>query len=669
MKTDYAKLDLWRRRLADNAARFAAETGKMDARERMYRGDNTITPTVTGDKTTKAAHVRNICAEMVESTVSSSIPQPKVTAKRKKDEHLAKIIEDMLRNEIDNLGFRQLNDMMERTVPIQGGAAFLVEWDNTKRDHYTVGELCVSSIHPKQIVPQDGVYTGIEDMDYIILKIPQTKEYIRNKYGIDVDDQNEEFIDVKGTDSSSAKDMVTQCVAYYRNSDGGIGIYSWVNNTQIEDIEDYQARHSRKCSVCGAPETDAVQPMDSPTMDGNPIGEPGKREKGVCPYCGSTKWESSSDDWQEVFLPISLSDGTQIPGEHAETEIDELGNQVVNIVPTKIPYYKPDIYPVILIKNVSVFGKLLGDSDIDKLESYQNSINRMETKISEKLIKSGSYITLPPDASIKHNAEDMKVIYPRSAADMAQIAVFNLEGNIEQDLAYEAQLYEEAKQVIGVTDSYLGRTDTTATSGKAKEFAAAQSAGRMESRRVMKEAAYAALYEAMFKFKLAYADEPRPVVAQDNRGHAAYEEFNRYDFLEQDDAGEWCWNDRFIFSCDTAMGMASNREAMWQETRNNFQSGAFGNPAELDTLALYWNEMASLHYPGAESKKEYFDQKKQEQMMQQQMLAQQQQMAQMRTLSNGMTGDVSSQIIAKAQQDAAQDAAQFRGKQGIALNQ
>ena len=79
----------------------------------------------------------------------------------------AKIIEDMLRNEMDRLPFAEINDLMERIVPIQGGGAYLVEWDNTARTHTTIGELNVVPIHPRQMVPQDGVYSGIEDMDYI----------------------------------------------------------------------------------------------------------------------------------------------------------------------------------------------------------------------------------------------------------------------------------------------------------------------------------------------------------------------------------------------------------------------------------------------------------------------------------------------------------------------
>lgn len=281
----------------------------------------------------------------------------------------------------------------------------------------------------------------------------------------------------------------------------------------------------------------------------------------------------------------------------------------------------------------------------------------------EKLIKGGSYLTLPEDATIS-TGKDINIIYPEDPAAKAMIGVVNVEGSIQQDLVYLNQLYEEAKQIVGVTDSYLGRNDPSAASGKAKEFAAAQSAGRMESRRVMKEAAYAQLFECMFKFLLAYSDEPRPVVSTANNGHADYEEFNRYDFLEQDEAGEWTWNDNFLFSCDSATGIENNRTAMWNETRNNFQSGAFGNPAELDTLILFWTKMAMLHYPGATDTRDFLEQKKREMQMAQQMQAQQQQMAQMRTLRSGMTQDVAEGVLAQAQRDAAQDAMNM-GNRGV----
>ena len=573
-----ANLEMWQARLERNESAYESKLDDMDRRERAYKGSRVLDIRVAGDRKRKANHVRNLTAEIIEAHVNSSIPQPKVTAKRQKDEKKAKIIEDMLRNELNRMPFEMLNDQQERTVPIQGGGMFLVEWDNTQRSHTTVGELNVSLLHPKQVIPQDGVYSGIEDMDYIILKIPQTKEYIRRRYNVRVKDESEQEPDIKSESNvSPADDMVTQYIAYYRNSKGGIGLYSWVNDIELEDLDDYQARRVQRCTVCG---------------EAKPL------EGGKCPKCGSSKWTAEAQEYETLSNPVKRSDGSEIPAAVVDMA-------TLEVKPTRIPYYQPNIYPIILQKNVSLFGEFLGDSDVDKVRDQQNTCNRIESKIVEKLVKSGSYMVLPDDASIRADAEDMKVIRPGNAGNAQLISVKDMQGNISPDLTYLAQVYEEARQIIGITDSFQGRRDNTATSGTAKEFAAAQAAGRLESKRVMKDAAYAALFEAMFKFKLAYADEPRPVLARDMNGDTVYEEFNRYDFLEQDETGEWYWNDQFLFSCDTTAPLANNREAMWQETRTNLQSGAFGDPTDLQTLILYWTKMEQLHYPGSSETKAF----------------------------------------------------------------
>ena len=123
------------------------------------------------------------------------------------------------------------------------------------------------------------------------------------------------------------------------------------------------------------------------------------------------------------------------------------------------------------------------------------------------------------------------------------------------------------------------------------------------------------------------------MTSRDLQGNTTYEEFNRYDFLEQDVTGEWYWNDQFLFSCDTSTPLANNREAMWQETRENLQTGAFGDPTDVRTLILFWTKMELLHYPGAADTKAFLEQRLQEQMqqemmMQQQMIQQAQQQAQ-----------------------------------------
>lgn len=569
------KLLYWTDRYEQSKTAYAAERGRMDRREQVYGNSRELAPLVSGDRKREAVYVRNITSELIEAQVSSTIPQPKVTAMRPEDTAKAKLIEDMLRGELDRMPFEQLNDLSERTVPIQGGSLFHLQWDAEGGGHTDADELRISLLHPKQVVPQAGVYSGLEEMDYLFVEIPQTKRYIERRYNVDVSDERESR---DGEEGLYDGELVTQCIAYYRNQSGGIGLYSWVGDTQLQDLEDFQARLLIRCKGCG---------------EARPHGHP---EGEGCPACGGKSWERRPEAQEQVFLPAAF--GMEAYG---QPDGGQAGPEMLQGMPltARVPVYKPNLYPVVLQKNVSVYGKFLGDSDVDKIADQQNAVNRLEAKVIDKLLSSGSYITLPPQADIEVNAKDMKVIRLSSVADRQFIGVYDMEGSVSQDLQYLEQVYQEARQITGITDSFQGRKDETATSGKAKEFAAAQSAGRLESKRVMKNAAYARMFEMMFKFLLAYMDEPRQVRSSDTAGNPEFKVFSRYDFLQRDAAGEWYWNDRFLFSCDTTAPLASNREAMWQETRMNFESGAFGDPGLPDTLVIFWKKMEMLHYPGA----------------------------------------------------------------------
>ena len=588
-KSKNERLRLWQERLERNEAAYSAQLADMDAWEELYLGTDSLRPVTANDRTRsgssrRAMHVRNIVAENIEAMVSSAIPQPRVRAKRKEDEWRAKIIEDMLRCELDRLPMELLNDQMERTVPIQGGGIWLVEWDNTKRTHDTVGDVVISAVHPKQVIPQDGVYTGIEDMDYIILRLPQTKQYIKRRYGADVNDERETDPEVKDTEGGDADDIVTQYMAFYRNSEGGIGLFSWVCDTVLEDMEDYQARTLIQCDTCGmAASADTKK----------------------CRVCGGKSFSEVRQEYQELYEPIKTSRG-EIPG--AEIYVDEYG--ATHKKPTRIPFYKPDMFPVVLQKNVSVYGRFLGQSDVEKISDQQNTINRLEMKIIDRIVKAGTRITLPDRPDIRMDSEDGEIIYIANAADKSLIDTVDFKGDLRYEMADMSQVYEEARQILGITDSFQGRTDSTAVSGEAKRFAANQAAGRMESKRMLKNAAYADLFRLIFQFKLAYADEPRPIMAHGENGDAEYEVFNRYDFLDVDETGEYYWNDNFMFSCDVTDTLANNREAMWRESANFLRAGAFGDPSDVDTLIMFWSKMAMLHYPGAEETKSYLEERK-----------------------------------------------------------
>lgn len=673
------RLDLWQRRLADSNREFSQEVERMNRRELLYKGDDKLKPIVKGDKDGESAtHVRNIIFENIESQVSSSLPMPKVTPRRKEDEHLAQIIENWIRSELNRLPFETINDMAERTSPIQGGVCYLIEWDNTRRTHTIIGEPDVSLVHPKQLAPQPGVYTGIDDMDWIIVKIPSTREAVRRKYGVDVTNEAESEPDVRSANGESkVEEAVTLYVGYEKNDHGGINRFSWVNDVQLEDLENYQARRQPVCRKCGKMRPLHGQILRNNVIPGNLMPDPsrgfvgglaqeavmenaagmlmaadlanremmpgengeedflgavGQKAKepeselyrydgGPCPYCGSNDWDSREQEYEQVVLPIKTALGKEIPGEHPG--IDEEGNPVM--VPTMIPFYRPDIYPLVLQRNVSIYGQLLGNSDVDVIEDQQNTMNRIEKKIVDRILQAGTRVTLPPKANLRIDPEDMGKWYLDSPADKNLIGVYDFSGDLQFEMAYMQQLYEEPRQLLGVTDSFQGRRDPTATSGKAKEYSAAMAAGRFESKRVMRQAAYARIFELMFKYMLAYADEPRPITFKNFKGEVDYEEFNRYDFLEQDSEGNWYWNDQFLFSCDTAGPLANNREAMWQETRMNLQTGAFGPPQETETLILFWTKMELLHYPGAAETKQYLEQKREREQKAQQMQMQMQQ--------------------------------------------
>lgn len=670
-----AKLDVWQKRLADSDVAWKAQMTKMDRREHLYSGDRELRALTKGDEGQKAPHIRNIVFENIESQVSSAIPSPKVTPRRKEDEALAAKIEHWLRCELDRLPFETINDQAERTVPIQGGVGFLVAWDNRKRTHDTVGEEEVAFLHPKQFAPQPGIYTGIQDMDWFIVRQPTTKENIRRRYDVNVEDEGEQEPQVRGTgDEDTADDAVTMYIGYAKNDRGGIDRYVWVNDIELEDLENYQARRVPVCAHCGrvrplpgqiiqnrqavaeTAEQDAVEAeqdtvaaetrkqiagralamqlaqdvaaglgggLETLAAEGA-AADPEDQQlrydgEGPCPWCGSTNWTTKEQEYEEVTLPITNSSGLKIPG--AQPEVDKDGRSVMR--PTRIPFYRPDVFPVVLQKSVSVYGQLLGNSDVDVIEDQQNTTNRMEKKIIDRLVKAGTRITLPAKATLRTDPVDGERWFLDSPADKAMIDVYQFSGDLQYELTYLATVYEEARQVLGITDSFQGRTDPTATSGKAKEFSAAQAAGRLESKRTMKQAAYAQLFELMFKFWLAYSDEPRPISYKDNEGNTVYEEISRYDFLKQDKDDQYYWEDQFLFGCDDSAPLASNREAMWQETRMNLQTGAFGDPSSTETLILFWSKMEELHYPGAGETKKYLEKRLQQE---QQRAAQAQQM-------------------------------------------
>jgi hypothetical protein len=122
----------------------------------------------------------------------------------------------------------------------------------------------------------------------------------------------------------------------------------------------------------------------------------------------------------------------------------------------------------------------------------------------------------------------------------------------------------------------------------------------------MKNAAYADLDKITFILHLAYADEPRPSVFIDALGKRQNVEFNRYDFVAIDEAGEWYYDDRYLFACDASVDAEDQRQLLWEENMKSLQMGAFGNPADPHTLLWFWQAQERAHYPHARENVDYF---------------------------------------------------------------
>lgn len=594
-------LKTWKKRLEEARESYGSDKNRMKTYQGYYDGDRSVAqdPNSSYSPSKKASNVRNIVYELIESQVDSSIPMPKVRAIHPEDEELAKKLEHYLENKIKTTKLPLLNDMMERNVPVQGGDFFHVQWDANAGLHSQIGDIKVSEIHPKKLIPQPGM-VEIEEMDYFFVQELYTKKKVKTIYGVSVEDCGNDYTDLAGEQSSTASinsDIVTVNTAYYHNEHGGVGIFVWCDTEVLLDLDDYEARYLDHCAKCGA-----------------------VMQNGVCPECGSKKVKKMPEEYEEmaegmeVKTSYPMADGTfsrnidpfteeEAPqmDENGQPVMDEMGQPVMEMrkVKRKIPYYKPNIYPVVLRKNITQNDRLLGGSDVAVIIDQQDTVKKLGSKINEKLLKGGSFVTLPAGIDVEKTDKELKILRVRNAADKSLIDVINVQPNVQNDLSYEETNYNWAKSALGITDSFQGKFSSSEVSGTARQYAINQAAGRLESKRTLKNEAFAKLYEYMFKFWLAYSDQSSAIISTDSNGTANYDEIDRHEFLKIDSAGEFYWDDEFLFETDPTSTLMQNREALWNQTDLKLQSGAFGPVGDLETARAYWTIQKANGYPNA----------------------------------------------------------------------
>lgn len=566
-----------------------------DKWSKQYKGDLTIDgsdePALTG---------RNITYELIESQFSSYLPSTAVTPEvySERNDRNAKSIERLLKNKRNQLPFEKMNDIDERYSPIYGGSIWLVEWDNSIKTHNTVGDVKITCWSPSHFVGQPCIY-DIDDMEYCFITFETTKEDLVRKYGVSIDVAD----DTESENGGETDETATVNVCYYKNDEDKICQYIWSGDTELQDIEDYYSRKVYVCKNCG-------------------------RRKELC-TCDKPDYELQDDEYEELDHDIVLSDGSVIPAaspvmkdgqvvmeesqqqavlEDGSVAMDEINGimipatvpvQVPKLERTKLPYYTPSKFPIIIRKNTSQEDSLFGQSDCEFIRPQQQAINKIESRILEKLMNAGVYPTAPEDYIGQFDNGLYKNVIKVGQGNYKLFGRIDLQVDLTQDISQSERLYQQSKRIMGITDSYQGQADSTAQSGKAKQIQVNQSAGRLDSKRKMKNAAYAEIDEVIFLYYLAYADEPRAMSYVDSMGRLQNAQFNRYDFIERDENGEYYYNTQYLFGTDLTGDVEQSRETIWSENRLNFSNGCYGNPQELETLLIYWQQMEKHHYPDA----------------------------------------------------------------------
>lgn len=513
----------------------------------------------------KSRQLRKLVYEMIESKIDNSIPMPKMQPRYKSDIPLVSRTENYLKFEVDRIITKYVNDKSERSTYVDGTTWFKVSWDSLENSHERSGNVKIDVCTADQIIPQPG----IEDyklLEYIFECSNVSATRIYDLYGRVI----------KPLDSSDNTVQIVSC--YYLNEDRIVGLFSWCPTTMqvICNEKDWQIRKLRKCKNCGTV---------------NPEGT-------ICKQCGHTKFKYENAEKEILSQRLDIIYNPYEVGEtDDESRKDEYKSKVFLEEGTEIPFYRLNQLPFVPRPAISAMNSIYGTSEVMTILEMQDAANKTLTKAFDKTMKSGAVVTKPEKMKIGNSDDTYKIYGVRNTEEAQMVQAKQITADTSQDILLASLVYESARSTSGVTDSFQGKRDTTATSGKAKQYAAMQSAGRIESLRVMKAAAFSGLYELVFKYLLAFSDEPRKFVRVLPNGKETEETWNKYSFLAKDDYGQIYYRDDFHFDSDAASTLSQNRVQMWQETQDKFVQGALGNPQDPRTLEIFWNMMDSLQYP------------------------------------------------------------------------
>ena len=568
------ELEKWRR----------AYLGRLPAQDVKTRQDSKV----------PGKQIRKLVYELIESKIDTSIPLPRMRANSKALLPAVQRTEDMLKFELDRLLTEATNDVAERNTYIDGTTVYKISWNPLLQTRDKAGDVEVTVMPIDSIIPQPGV-PDYQNLEYVFERSALSTSRIYDLYGRVVrstrriSDVSAAQSPEKGRQGTEVVDMVNLITFYFLNESRTVGriIFTEEEHIVLDYEEEWLVRKENVAPPGKKPKLETMKTeiltedlyklknQYAPSQqgpDGNPLPEAREErvQKGMAQGLTQQQAEAAAAPWKgELFLPK----GTEIPLYH----IHEL--------------------PFIFRQNVSRMNSIYGISDAEMLIDIQDELNKAWSRTGEKIQQSGGILFKDKKVNFGNDNKVLKIVDLSDPSLASSSKYIDINPQVTGDIAYASNAYESGRSTIGITNSWQGKQDTTATSGKAKEISSLATAGRLEAPRVMKRVALAQVYRMIFLFKLAFSSQRISFTKLLPEAKEEEREWDKYMFLDKDEEGNLFWHDEFAFSVDAAATLSNDRQAMWQETQQQFINGTFGDPTNPRNLLTFWGVMEQLQYP------------------------------------------------------------------------
>lgn len=540
--------------------------------------------------------IRKLVYEMVESKVDTSIPMPRIRSSSKALLPAVQRTEDMIKFEIDRILSESINDLAERECYVDGTTIYKISWNPLLKTRDKSGDVEVTVMPVDSIIPQPGVhdYTKLE---YLFERSAMSTSQIYDTFK-KVVRSTRSLVDVNAPQGSGQErvgtnvvDMVNVITFYFLNASRTVGrmIFTEQEHIVLDFEEEWLVR---KINV------NADDPTKKPkleTMDTLVLTEDLYRIKNQ--YTPEQTDADGNPLPNAVQQKVNTGMANGLSKEEAQEAAAPWQGELFLTKGTQVPIYKISELPFIFRQNVSRMNSLYGLSDAEMLMDIQDELNKVLTRTGEKIQNSGGILFKDKKYKLDSENKVLKIVELNDPSLGSASKYVDINPQVTGDMAYAANAYESGRATVGITNSWQGKQDTTATSGKAKEIAAMGTAGRIEAPRVMKRVALAQVYRMIFLFKLAFSSQRVSYTKLLPEAKEQEREWDKFMFLDRDEEGNLFWHDEFAFGVDAAATLSNDRQAMWQETQTQFLNGTFGPPTDTRNLLTFWGVMEQLQYP------------------------------------------------------------------------